>query len=167
MKRATSFFKKFTSNKIPRPSPEVVSFNVHGDVLEDPFRWLHNLQDSRVGRYINQENVYCKNYFNQQDVNVYFDSVYTELLDNESENIETVPEYAFGFYYYTREEAGKNFPMLCRKKSLSGPEEVFLDSNEEGSGSSYVSVKAPVFSRDQMRMAFAKCDTPEEKYQVF
>ncbi len=46
-----------------------------------------------------------------------------------------------GFYYYTRTETGKQYPIYCRKKgTLEAPEQVLLDLNEMAKGERFMSV---------------------------
>ncbi len=38
-----------------------------------------------------------------------------------------------GYWYYTRFEEGKQYPVICRKKeTLEAPEEIMLDQNIDG-----------------------------------
>jgi oligopeptidase B len=51
------------------------------------------------------------------------------------ENDESVPYLYNGYYYITRFETGKDYPIYSRKKeSLSAKEEIMLDCNELAKG---------------------------------
>ena len=48
-----------------------------------------------------------------------------------------------GYYYSSRTEEGKQYPIYCRKKgSLSAKEDIVLDQNELAKGQKFMSVGA-------------------------
>jgi oligopeptidase B len=66
-----------------------------------------------------------------------------------------VPVREDGYFYYTRTEEGKQYPIRCRKKgSLDAKEEVLLDLNELGKGRKFVGLGAFVMSDDQNLLAY-------------
>jgi oligopeptidase B len=68
----------------------------------------------------------------------------------------SVPFLRDGYYYYTRTEEGRNYPIYCRKKgSLDVAEEVLLDVNTVAEGHKFCSVLSPAVSPGQDLMAYA------------
>ena len=56
--------------------------------------------------------------------------LYDEMLSRIQQTDTNVPDRERGFFYYSRTEQGKQYPIYCRKKgSLDAPEEVILDVN--------------------------------------
>ena len=56
--------------------------------------------------------------------------LYQEMLGRIKETDLAVPYRDGGWWYYTRTEQGKAYPIFCRKRgSLEAPEEVYFDQN--------------------------------------
>ena len=140
------------------------SYEAHGRVVSDTFRWLHEHQDNTAA-YIEAENQNTERFFALSSVKAQLKAVEGSLIaSHKDEGEPSVPEKAKGFLYYTRFEKGGNFPLFCRKAGPSAREEIFLNVNREGKGSDYVSVRSPIVSPDQKLVAFAKSLTAEEHY---
>ena len=59
--------------------------------------------------------------------------LYLELLGRTDETDESVPERLGHWLYYNRLEAGRQYPLLCRRAAPDGaPEQVLLDLNQLG-----------------------------------
>ena len=57
------------------------------------------------------------------------------MLARIKETDESVPYRHHGWWYYTREVEGLQYPIYCRRQgSMEAPEEVMLDVNELASG---------------------------------
>jgi oligopeptidase B len=80
---------------------------------------------------------------------------------------ETVPERVDDYYYYTKMRAADNFLQYCRKKGLNGPEEVLLDTNQEGQHVGYIGIGVVKVSRDHSLLMYTMDSTAEEKYDLY
>jgi oligopeptidase B len=61
-----------------------------------------------------------------------------ELKSRVKEDDESVPYFENGYYYITRYEKGKDYPIYSRKKgSLDAKEEILFDCNEMAKGQAY------------------------------
>ena len=61
--------------------------------------------------------------------------LYDEIVGRIKQTDLSVPYRSDGYFYYTRFEEGKEYPVHCRKKgSLEAAEEVMLDVNEMAKG---------------------------------
>jgi len=50
----------------------------------------------------------------------------------------SVPYFYNGYYYFTRMEKGKNYPLYTRRKEfIDAPEELLFDCNEMANGQSF------------------------------
>ena len=124
---------------------------------------MHELSEE-THDYISRENEFYHHFFTQPQVQQYLQEIQQELRrGQEDPHDNSVPELVHGYYYYNRYSGG-NFPVLCRKKTLSAPENAFLDINAEGKGYEYISVRNTVVSPDQKILAFAKSTTGEDLY---
>src|SRR4030095_14471766 len=76
--------------------------------------------------------------------------------------------YRWGnYFYYTRTEEGKQYPIFCRKRgSLEAPEEVVLDQNELAVGQKFMSVGAFVPSDDGNLLAYSTDNTGYRQYTL-
>src|ERR1035441_8617624 len=67
----------------------------------------------------------------------------------------SVPTRRGGFFYYSRTEEGKHYPIQCRRKgSMDAPEEVLLDLNALGKDRKFVGLGALVVSDDHNLLAY-------------
>lgn len=63
------------------------------------------------------------------------EQLYQEILSRIKEDYQSWPVKKGDFLYYYREEKGKNYPILCRRKaSMEAPENVYMDVNREAEG---------------------------------
>ena len=72
-----------------------------------------------------------------------FDNKYIQEKKNRAkEDDSSVPYLDNGYYYYTRFEKGKQYPIYCRKKEkLSSEEEILINVNEMSKGHEYFKSK--------------------------
>jgi len=71
-------------------------------------------------------------------------------------NESSLPVEMDGFWYQSRYEEGKEYPIHVRfEGSESGPEQVVLDINQLAEGHAYCAVASMVMTRDHRRMAYA------------
>jgi oligopeptidase B len=100
----------------------------HGDTLWDHYYWLRQKDSPQVRAYLEAENAYAAEIM--APTAALQETLYGEMLSHVQETDMEVP-YRFGdFYYYSRTEEGKQYPIRCRKKgSLKAAEEVLLDLN--------------------------------------
>ena len=80
----------------------------------------------------------------------------------------TVPYRDGGYFYYSRTEKGKQYPIYCRKKgSLEAPEEVFLDVNELAKGEKFMAVGALRGQRRRQPAAYTTDITGFREYTLY
>ncbi|WP_045687517.1 S9 family peptidase [Hymenobacter sp. AT01-02] len=105
----------------------------------DNYYWLNEPENPEVISYLNAENAYVDQ--QMAPVKGLQETLFKEIKGRIKEQDESVPYRENGYYYYTRYEAGGEYPIYCRKKdSLSAPEEVLLDANEMGKGKAYFQI---------------------------
>ena len=112
------------------PVAPVVPANLekHGHVRTDNYYWLNERDNPEVVAYLEAENVYTQALMaHTQGLK---QTLFEEIKDRIKQTDRSVPYRKENYYYYTRFEAGKDYPFYCRKKeSLAAPEEVMLDVN--------------------------------------
>jgi oligopeptidase B len=127
---------------------------VHGRALTDDYAWLRNKDDPRVRAYLEAENAYTRGVM--QSTEAFQESLYHEMLRRIKETDMGVP-YRYGdFDYYSRTEAGKDYPIYCRRRRIEGaPEEIILEMNRLAEGYEFFSLGAFAVSPDANLLAYS------------
>ncbi len=126
----------------------------HGHVRVDNYYWLRDRDNPEVIKYLEDENAYTAAMMaHTADLQ---ERLFREFKARIKQTDISVPFLRDGYYYYTRTEEGRNYPIYCRKKgSLGSPEEVLLDVNAVAEGHKFCSVSPPAVSPGQDLMAYA------------
>ena len=138
---------------------------VHGDVREDDYFWMRQKDDPEVTAYLTAENAYTDAVMKPTEA--FQETLYAEMLARIKEDDQTVPYRRRGFFYYSRTEKGKQYPILCRKAgNLEGPEQVMLDLNLLAEGHPFLSLGAASVSDDGRRLAYTTDLTGFREYTL-
>ncbi len=139
---------------------------LHGDERVDSYFWLRDRDNPDVIAYLEAENAYTDAIM--QPTEALQTKLYTEMLSRIQEDDLSVPYRQGEFYYYTRTEAGKAYPIHCRKHgTLDAPEEILLDQNQLAEGAEYFSLGVFAVSPNHQRLAYAIDTTGSERYTLF
>ncbi|MFV8376063.1 S9 family peptidase [Flavobacterium sp. LB1P71] len=125
-----------------------------GDSRVDNYFWLNDRENPEVIDYLNKENEY---YHKMTDHTKEFQKeLFEEMKGRIKEDDESVPYLYNGYYYITRFETGKDYPIYSRKKeSLSAKEEIMFDCNELAKGQSYFQLGGLSISPDNKLAVFS------------
>jgi oligopeptidase B len=135
------------------------------DEINDHYFWMRNQkEDSDVLELLNKENEITKSYLN--DVKDLKEKIFEELKSRELETYETCPYKHGDYLYYERYEAGKEYPIHCRKKIGSDKEEICLDENEMAKGLDYFSLGVFDLSHDHKILAYSVDTDGSELYTL-
>jgi oligopeptidase B len=125
----------------------------HGNVRIDNYFWLRDRNNPEVIAYLKAENSYTE--AAMADSKGVEEKIYAEFKKRIKQTDMSVPFRRDGYYYYTRTEEGKDYPIYCRKKgSLDAPEQIVVDANKEAEGHKYCSVQRPVISSNSDIVAY-------------
>ena len=109
---------------------------IHGDIRVDEYYWMNERDAPEVIEYLERENAYYDNV--TAHTKPLQQKLFEEMKARIKEDDESVPYKYNGFWYYSRFEHGKNYPLYCRKKeSLEAPEEIMFDNNVMAEGHSF------------------------------
>jgi oligopeptidase B len=126
---------------------------VHGDTLTDDYAWLEDKTSPEVLAHLRAENAYTEAVM--KPTVALQETLYREFLGRIKQTDVQVPVREGEYYYYSRTEEGKQYPIYCRKKgSLDAPEAVILDLNELAKGQTYVGIGAMEVSSDGNLLAY-------------
>ena len=126
----------------------------HGHTRVDPYYWLNQRDDPEVIDYLKAENDYTDALM--ADRKQMEDELFEEIKGRIKQADLSVPYKLDDYYYYTRFEEGKEYPIFCRKKkSLEAVEHVMLDANVLAQGHEYFAVGGMAISFEQNILAYA------------
>ncbi len=138
---------------------------LHGDRFDDEYFWLREKSNPEVVKYLEAENAYTEAVM--KPLAPLRETLYKEMLGRIRETDLSVPSRKDGFYYYSRTEQGKQYPIYCRKKgSLEATEEIYLDVNELAKGEKYMGVGALSVSDDGNLLAYSTDNTGFRDYRL-
>jgi len=117
-------------------------------------------------KYLEAENGYTQ--ARMKHTEEFQEQLYKELLGRIKETDFSVPEKIDDYYYYTRTEEGKQYPIYCRKKgSLEASEEILLDQNTLAVGHKYLEVGVFKISPTHQLLAFSVDTNGSEAYTLY
>ncbi len=149
---------------VAQKQPEVLV--LHGDERVDDYFWMRDANDPNVIAYLEAENAYTRAMI--QHTEALQASLYDEMLARIKETDLSVPYRKGDYYYYSRTEEGKAYPIYCRKKgSLDAPEEVLLDQNKLAEGYEFLSLGLFQVSPTHQLLAYSVDTSGAEQYTIF
>src|SRR6266851_3148385 len=151
-------------------TPPVAKRVEHRDVRQgatviDNYFWLREKSNPEVIEYLKAENVYTDAL--TKDLKPFEAALYKEMLGRIKQTDLSVPSRRGDYYYYSRTEEGKQYPVQCRRKgSMQGPEEILLDANELAKGHTYLGMGAFQVSDDANLLAYTTDVTGFRQYSL-
>jgi oligopeptidase B len=161
------------------PTPEKIPHEIVTSANKriDNYYWMRLTEDQRdasvkdeqaqkVVTYLNAENAYLT--AGMKHTEALQQKIYNEIVGRIKQDDASVPYKENGYWYYTRYQANKEYPIYCRKKgTLNGNEEVILNVNDLAEGYSYYSVKGLRISEDNNLLAYAVDTVSRRRYTIF
>jgi len=163
-------------NNIKAPTAEKIEhkLEIHDDERIDNYYWLNERENPKVVDYLTTEN----EYYNKitAHTNQFQEDLFEEMKSRIKEDDESVPYKKNNYFYITRFEIGKQYPIYLRKKdTLSAKEEIMFDVNKLAEEHSYfklsglsvspnnkiVSFGVDTVSRGQYTLQFKNLETGE------
>ncbi|WP_419950338.1 S9 family peptidase [Candidatus Palauibacter sp.] len=137
---------------VARVIPE--QLETHGHTRIDNYYWLNQRDNPEVIAYLEAENDYT------DALMAHTEDFQAELFDEIKGRIKqtdlSVPVKEGDFFYYTRTEDGRDYPLYARKRgSLDADEEIILDVNALAEGHDFFAAFPEVSSTGDM-MAWAE-----------
>ena len=158
------------ADKIP------TKLTIHGDTRIDNYSWMRltdeqrlsvdfDEQTNKVLNYLIAENLYFEDVM--KDSKEFQEQLFEEMKGRIKEDDESVPYYKGGYYYITRYEVGKQYPIYSRKfKSLDNKEEIMFDVNEKAAGHDYFQLGGLNVSPDNKLVAFSVDNVSRRQYAI-
>lgn len=171
--------EKIQASAYPEP-PDAMQkdsvLTIHGDPRTDPYFWMRltdeqkvaekpDIQTQRVLNYLEAENKYTKTVMRNTDS--LQNKLYDEIVGRIKQTDESVPYFKNGYWYYTRYEEGKEYPIYVRKKgNMQAEEELLLNVNELAAGHDYFAVSGLQVSPNNRLLAYGTDTLSRRVYHI-
>jgi oligopeptidase B len=154
----------------------------HGATRNDDYYWLRDdtRKNPEMLAYLNAENAYADAVM--QPLRPLQSKLYDEIVARIKQDDASVPYRERGWWYYSRFETGKDYPVHARRKDGAGvdatsiqqanagadfaAEQVLLDVNAMAAGKEYFSVGDYEVSQDNRILAWAEDDVGRRQYTI-
>jgi oligopeptidase B len=148
------------AKRVPRP------VTLHGDTRQDDYFWLREKESPEVRAYLEAEAAYTAQVMKPTEA--LQEKLYQEMLGRIQQTDLEVPYRKGGYFYYSRTEEGKQYPILCRRKgSLEAPEEVMLDLNVLAEGQKFLRLGTAQVSDDGNLLAYSLDTTGFRQFTLY
>ena len=154
-------------NELIEPKAEKINkiMTMHNHERIDEYYWLNERENPKVIDYLNSENDYRNSYM--EDYKGLENELFKEIKSRIKEDDSSVPYLDNGYYYYTRFEKGKQYPIYCRKKdNLKNDEEILIDVNKMSQGHEYFRIGGIDISPNNKIMAYSVDTISRRLYTV-
>ncbi|MDG1043636.1 MAG: oligopeptidase B, partial [Flavobacteriaceae bacterium] len=131
----------------------------------DPYFWMNERDVPEVLNYLKAEN----NYYDQATAHTkdFQDRLFEEMKSRIKEDDSSVPYKHNGYWYITKYELGKEYPIYTRKKDhLSAQEELLLDCNVLAENYEYFSLGGFSVSPDNTLCVFSTDTVSRRQYTL-
>ena len=149
----------------PKAQKHPHRLEMHGDIRIDDYYWLRERESEAVLGYLREENAYYKamtahtEEFQQQ--------LFEEMKGRIKEDDSSVPYIRNGYWYVTRYETGKEYPVYSRhKERLEAPEEILFDANKMAAGHEFFDLRGISISPDNRLAAFGVDIHSRRQYNI-
>jgi oligopeptidase B len=149
----------------PRARPILHFDERHDDIRLDEFYWLRHRDNRDVIAYLEAENEWTA--LAMAPTEPLQQQLYAELLGRIQQTDLSVPEQLDEWLYYSRTEAGRQYPIFCRRpEDPAGAEEVLLDLNALSAGQSYCRLGGRDVSPDHRYLAWSVDTCGAEQFEL-
>ncbi len=166
------------ANAIDAPVAKKVEHihEIHGDKRTDNYYWMKLSDDQKnaetpdeqtkeVIGYLEAENDYTQKAM--AHLTGFEEKLYQEIKGRIKETDMSVPYKQNGYFYITRYEEGKEYPIHSRKKgNLEADEEIMLNVNELAEGHEFFSIGGRSVSPDNKILAFGEDNLSRRIYTL-
>ncbi len=139
---------------------------IHDDTRIDNYYWLNERKNEEVIAYLDAENSYREDVMKKTED--FQESLFEEIVGRIKQTDESVPYKKHGYYFYTRYEEDKEYPIYCRKLgNLDAEEEIMLNVNELAEGHTYYALGGLSLSPNNRYLAYGVDTVSRRKYTIY
>jgi len=119
----------------PAAAQKEYKLEKHGDIRVDEYFWLKDRKNPEVIKYLKAENTYLKK--SLKSTEKLQKDLYAEMKSRIKEDDSTYPVKNGSYYYYTRYEKSKQYPLYARKTDFNAKEEILFNINDLAKGKNF------------------------------
>jgi oligopeptidase B len=147
------------AKKIPK------ELTIHNHTRIDNYYWLNDRKNPEVIKYLNDENDYTDKMLSHTK-NLQ-KTLFNEIKGRMKQTDISVPFKDNDYYYYSRFEEGKEYPIYCRKNSsLEAKEEVLINVNDLATGHDYYNLGDYSISSNNKIIAYSEDIVSRREYTI-
>ena len=137
----------------------------HNDVRIDDYYWLNERENPEVIAFLEQENAYYEAM--TAHTKELKDSLFTEMKSRIKEDDSSVPYKFNGYWYATRYEVGKEYPIFTRRfEKEDAEEEIMFNCNHMAEGLDYFNLGGLSISPNNELAAFGVDTVSRRQYTL-
>ena len=141
------------------------SLEKHNDIRIDNYFWMNDREDQSVIDHLNAENTYTKSVLKHTES--FQKDLFEEMKGRIKEDDSSVPYKLNGYWYVTKFEKGKDYPIYTRKNgTLDAIEEIIFDCNEMAKDHAYFKLGGISISPDNTMASFAVDTVSRRQYTL-
>ena len=171
-----SILESKTDIKAPIAKKEAYEMEIHGDTRTDNYYWMKlsdeqknaetpDEQTKEVVTYLENENDYTSKMTSHLDG--FKDKLFEEIKGRIKQTDMSVPYFKNGYYYFTKYEEGKEYPIYSRKKgSLDNEADILLDVNDLAKTYDFYRASGLSVSPNNKILAFGEDTLSRRKYKL-
>ncbi len=160
MNETSTSLKAPIAKKIPK------TLTIHNDQRIDDYYWLNQREDKDVLNYLTEENNYTEAVLKPTEA--FQKSLFEEMKSRIKEDDQSVPYKFNGYWYITKFEEGKDYPIYTRKKeTLDAQEEILFDCNLLAKDHAYFKLGGFSVSEDNTLATFSVDTVSRRQYTIF
>ncbi len=160
----------------PKAKKKAKELSIHGDTRIDNYYWMKlsdeqknaetpDAQTKDVVSFLNAENDYTKAKLKHTES--FQEKLYDEIVGRIKQDDSSVPYKENGYYYITRFEEGKEYPIYSRKKeNLEAAEEIMLNVNDLAKDYKYFSAAGLEVSPNNKILSFGEDTLSRRIYTI-
>lgn len=153
------------SGQHPEKKPKEL-ISASGDKRIDEYYWLNERDNPAVTAYLEAENRYADSVL--APVAPLQAKLFEELKARIKEDDSSVPFFKNDYWYFSRFEKGKEYPIYSRKKgTLEAAEEILIDVNELAKGHAYCQLGGFTVSPDNKTVAYGVDYTGRNLFKLY
>ncbi len=146
------------------------SYTINSITIEDPYFWLRDpnwpkVQNPEIIKHLEAENKFAEeSFFNKFKKDK--EQIFQEIKNRIKLTDKSTERKKDDYFYYTRTEESKDYPIYCRRLGNNGEEEIILDVNELAKGHKYTKISRLAISPDQKLLAFGVDYEGNERFTI-
>ncbi len=160
----------------PIADKQPTTLEVHNHQRIDDYFWMRLSDEHKIAGEKDEQTIKVESYLDSE--NQYFESVmgdtkefqdflFEEMKGRIKEDDQSVPYFKNRYYYITRYETGKQYPIYTRKyESLEADEQILFDVNIEAEGYEYFQLGGLNVSENNKLVAFATDTVSRRQYSI-